>query len=158
MVMAGNNTQSVTPSPSSLLNPLLSISLFLFTPLLFSSTLDGVLSFEPVHMFTCYVVHLGMSNCVLECIACSGVAVIQCATHRNLGWKIRVTDSVEEYVRDNRGPDTPTTCPPRAVEDSSPTPTAASPTLTAASPTLTAASYTILLSLLLVNTLALLFY
>ena len=143
-----SNTQSVTPSPSSLLNP---ISLFLFTPLLFSSTLDGVLSFEPVHVFTCYVVHLGMSNYVLECIACSGVAVIQCATHRNLGWKIRVTDSVEEYVRDNRGPDTPTTCPPRAVEDSSPTPTAASPTLTAA-------SYTILLSLLLVNTLALLFY
>ena len=35
---------------------------------------------------------------------------LQCATHINLGWRIRVVDSVEEYVANNEWPDT-STCP-----------------------------------------------
>ena len=96
------------------------------------------------------------------------IVISQCATHRNLGWKIMVTDSVVQYLDTNSGSDIPTTV---IGEDSPPTcpilVTTQPPMMTTQPPMMTdpvdGSSYTLhtslplFISLILVNTLALLF-
>jgi hypothetical protein len=49
------------------------------------------------------------------------VVFYQCFTHRNLGWKIMVTDSVEDYLKSNPVRQHPDPCPPPpTVQSSSP--------------------------------------
>jgi hypothetical protein len=53
----------------------------------------------------------------------SDVVFYQCFTHRNLGWKIMVTDSVEDYLESNPVRKHPDPCPPppsSTVQSSSP--------------------------------------
>ena len=47
---------------------------------------------------------------VYTSVSCIVSSFLQCATHVNLGWRIRVVDSVEEYVANTDWPDT-STCP-----------------------------------------------
>jgi hypothetical protein len=77
------------------------------------------------------------------------VVYYQCATHQNLGWVIRVTDSAVQFLDANSGSDMSTTI---VGVDSPPT----CPILTDGSSTLHT-SLPLFISLILVNTLALLF-
>ena len=47
---------------------------------------------------------------VYTSVSCMVSSFLQCATHINLGWRIRVVDSVEEYVANEEWPNN-STCP-----------------------------------------------
>ena len=80
-------------------------------------------------------------------------ASFQCATHLNLGWKIRVTDSATQYVSTNSQDGMPTTT--IGVDFPPPCPELVEDEEDAAFPLHT--SLPLFVSLVLVNTLALLF-
>ena len=81
----------------------------------------------PVNHFSLQKFSFALCNATLTFTLC--VPLFQCFTHRNLGWKIMVTDSVEDYLKSNPVRQHPDPCPSAtsptpseepAVESSSP--------------------------------------